>query len=618
MMFDNRPPDRERPAATSAPSRRLPSIRSKLVLLVVVCLLPSTLAVGLLIYDFYHRQRALLEQNMVQTAHALALAVDREIASMVATLQTLATSPYLANDDLAGFYQQAKAVQHQQNGDNIVLSDASARQVLNLKRPLGTPLPQHGSPEQIERVLASGRPAVSDLFMGGVLQRQLISVDVPVWKNGKAVYDMSMAVLPEHLGRILTEQQLPPGWIAGIFDTQGVIIARTHQPEKFVGQKGTPILVQRMREAREGLSENNTLEGIPVYGAFSRGKVAQWSVAVGVPKQVLLAELRDSILLVCAATLALTAVGLGLAWMIGGQIRRSVRSLIEPALALGSEADIAAPHQDIREVEELARALATASALLQRRTAERDLARRNEAETQRLLQELINANGELQRFAHIASHDLQEPLRIVTSFTQLLARRLDGRLDGETGEYMEFIVGAAKRMHELINGLLAFANVSGQGQAMAPVSAAQACRAALDNLRDSIAGSGAEITVGDLPMVVAAGAQLMQVFQNLIGNAIKFRRPDQPPRIAITAQRQPGRWVFSVADNGIGVEKSEQDIFQIFRRLHTSGAYPGTGVGLAVCKRIVQGCGGEIWIEPGPEGGSVFRFTIPAVPGEGS
>ncbi|WP_096704650.1 sensor histidine kinase [Magnetospirillum sp. 15-1] len=618
MKFDNRPPERERLAVTPVSAGRLPSIRSKLVLLVMVCLLPSTLAVGLLIYDFYHRQRALLEQNMVQTAHALSLAVDREIASTVATLQTLATSPHLANTDLAGFYEQAQVVQRQQNGDNIVLSDASAQQVVNLKRPLGTPLPRHGAPEQIEKVLAAGRPAVSDLFMGGVIHRPLISVDVPVWKNGKAVYDISMAILPEHLGHILTEQQLPPGWIAAIFDSRGIIIARTHQPEKFVGQSGTPILVERMRQSKDGLSENNTLEGIPVYGAFSRSEVAQWSVAVGVPKQVLLAELRDSILLVCISTLALTIVGLGLAWMIGGQIRRSVRSLIEPALALGSGADISAPRQDIREVEELARALATASALLQRRTAERDQARRNEAETQRLLQELIDANGELQRFAHIASHDLQEPLRTVTSFTQLLARRLAGRLDSEADEYMEFIVGAAKRMHELINGLLTFANVSGQGQVMGPVSAAQACRAALDNLHDSIVGSGAEITVGDLPVVVATEVQLMQVFQNLIGNAIKFRRPDRPPRIAVTAEPHQGLWLFSVADNGIGVEKSEQDIFQIFRRLHTSDAYPGTGVGLAVCKRIIQGGGGEIWLEPNPTGGSIFRFTVPAPSDEAS
>lgn len=612
MMLDNSSTENEGPTPPPSSARNLPSIRSRLVLLVMVCLLPASLAVSLLIYDFYHRQRTLLEQNMIQTAHALALAVDREVARRVATLQTLATSANLANDDLAGFYEQAKTILRDLGGDNIVVNDASAQQILNLARPFGASLPRHGSPEQIAKIFATGQPAISDLFIGGVRKRYLITVDVPVWKNGKVAYALSMALLPENLSHLLTEQELPPGWISAIFDSRGVIVARTHSPEKFIGQSGSPILVERMRQSQKGLSEYNTLEGIPVYGAFSHGSFSQWSVAVGVPKQALLADLRNSILLVSGSALALTIIGLALAWAVGGQIRRSVRSLIQPALALGSGEAVQSPHQSIREVDELSTALTTASALLRRRTAERDLARRNEAEIQRLLQELINANGELQRFAHIASHDLQEPLRTVTAFTQLLARRYAGHLDKEADEYIDFIVGAATRMHELINGLLVLANVSGQGQLLEPVSAARACRAALDNLKDSIAGSGAMVEVGELPEVLAAEIQLMQVFQHLIGNAIKFRRPGQTPQIRVTAELRQGLWEFSVADNGIGVEKSEQDIFQIFRRLHTSDAYPGTGVGLAVCKRIIQGFGGEIWVEPAPEGGSIFRFTLPA------
>ncbi|CUW38255.1 conserved protein of unknown function(Signal transduction histidine kinase, homodimeric,376-464;ATPase-like, ATP-binding domain,503-614) [Magnetospirillum sp. XM-1] len=613
MMFDDSQAEHGRPETPTSSPRGLPSIRSKLVLLVMVCLLPGSLAVGLLIYDFYHRQRALLEQNMVQTAHALALSVDREIARRVAALQVLATSPHLANDDLARFYEQAKIILSEQGGLNIVLSNEAEQQVLNLARPFGTPLPRHGSPEQIAKIFATGQPAISDLFVGGVLKRYLITIDVPVRMNGRIIYNLSMALLPENLSHLLTEQQLPRGWISAIFDSRGVIVARTHLSEKFIGQSGSPVLVERMRQSSKGLSENNTLEGIPVYGAFSHGSVSQWSVAVGVPKQTLLADLRNSILLVSGSAIALTVVGLGLAWAVGGQIRRSVRSLIRPALALGSGEEVRSPRQDIREVDELSSALTTAAALLRQRTAERDLARRNEAETQRLLQELIDANGELQRFAHIASHDLQEPLRTVTAFTQLLARRFADHLDPEADEYVGFIVGAATRMHELINGLLVFANVSGQGQLLAPVSAAQACQAALDNLKDSIMGGNAMIEVGDLPVVLAAEIQLMQVFQNLIGNAIKFRRPGLAPHIRVTAELRQAMWEFSVADNGIGVEKSEQDIFQIFRRLHTSDAYPGTGVGLAVCKRIIQGCGGEIWVEPAPEGGSIFRFTLPAI-----
>ncbi len=169
-------------------------------------------------------------------------------------------------------------------------------------------------------------------------------------------------------------------------------------------------------------------------------------------------------------------------------------------------------------------------------------------------------------------------------------------------------------MYQLINDLLAYARVPSEGYSTVPVPSRRACETAMANLRDAIAESGAEIILGDLPMVMASEVQLMQVFQNLLGNSIKFRRPGLPPRITVTAAPVGDLWQFAVADNGIGVEPSEQDIFQIFRRLHTMDAYPGTGIGLAVCKKIIQCFGGSIWVESHPGAGSTFRFTIrPAV-----
>ena len=170
-------------------------------------------------------------------------------------------------------------------------------------------------------------------------------------------------------------------------------------------------------------------------------------------------------------------------------------------------------------------------------------------------------------------------------------------------------------MSLLISDLLAFSRVNSRGEQFAPVDLSQACAAALENLRESIAESQADIVVGSLPEVTGDSTQLMQVFQNLIGNAIKFRRPDVPLRVEISAERRGSEWIVSVADNGIGVAETNQDIFEIFRRLHPASAYPGTGVGLAICKRIAQRHRGRIWFDSAPGRGATFRIALPVEQG---
>jgi len=238
--------------------------------------------------------------------------------------------------------------------------------------------------------------------------------------------------------------------------------------------------------------------------------------------------------------------------------------------------------------------------------------RQREQALRQAVDSLTAVNSELQRFAYVASHDLQEPLRTVVSFTQLLERKFAGRLDADGEEYIRLVVGAGKRMHELINDLLAYSRIGGSDRPFVPTSAKAACQAAIDNLRDSIAASGAEIAVGDLPEVMAEEIQLVQLFQNLLGNAVKFHRPGAQPRVSVSASRDGNAFTFTVSDNGIGFDPGEQDVFEIFRRLHPVQSYPGTGVGLAICRRIVQRHGGHIWVSSRPGQGSTFSFTLPA------
>jgi signal transduction histidine kinase len=227
--------------------------------------------------------------------------------------------------------------------------------------------------------------------------------------------------------------------------------------------------------------------------------------------------------------------------------------------------------------------------------------------------ELQRSNAELEQFAYVASHDLQEPLRKVTSFCQLLQRRYGGQLDEKADQYIEFAVDGAKRMQVLINDLLAFSRVGRSDADLGPVACDAALAGATANLSAQIAQAGAVIEAGPLPVVRAQLTLLTVVFQNLLSNALKFKG-ERSPRIVVSAERDGAFWSFCVTDNGIGIEPQYADrVFLIFQRLHDRAAYPGTGIGLAMCRKIIEYFGGRIWLDTGVGDGARFCFTVPAL-----
>jgi PAS domain S-box-containing protein len=238
-------------------------------------------------------------------------------------------------------------------------------------------------------------------------------------------------------------------------------------------------------------------------------------------------------------------------------------------------------------------------------------------ETTRLLEEqskeLKRSNTELEQFAYVASHDLQEPLRMVASYCQLLKRRYGAKLDTDADEFIGFAVEGANRMQRLINDLLSYSRVGHRGEVFAPLLTGDLVKAAIGNLQAAIADAEARVEMGELPEIHGDRTQLVQLFQNLIGNAIKFRR-DEPPVVRISAVQEGEFAQITIEDNGIGIEREYvEKVFLIFQRLHDREKYSGTGIGLAIVKKVVERHGGKVWIDSTPGQGSRFQFTLPLV-----
>lgn len=232
-------------------------------------------------------------------------------------------------------------------------------------------------------------------------------------------------------------------------------------------------------------------------------------------------------------------------------------------------------------------------------------------ENRRTHEELTRSNRDLEQFAYVASHDLQEPLRMVATYTQLLAERYKGKLDENADKYIHYAVDGALRMQTLVNDLLAFSRVGRRQEVPQDIDCNLVVRSVMANLQSAIQESGARITWQNLPVLLADRTELLQLFQNLVSNAVKFRGAE-PPEIRISVKKKKEEWMFSVEDNGIGIAPQHvEDVFVIFKRLHTREQYPGSGIGLAICKKIVEHNQGRMWVESQAGQGSTFRFTWP-------
>lgn len=339
--------------------------------LVLACLMPGIIgAAGLFVFQ-YQEGRAQRENDMNQTARALVQAVDNQLRSAQAFTQALSTADTLTRRDFARFHQQARqALALTGVATNVVLRDEAGRQLLNTAIDFGKPLHPQAAPEQVKAVFATGKPSVSQVFIGPVLKRPIISLDVPVFIDGKIAYALGIGILPDYFNAILRAQRLPSNWIAAVFDTGGTIVGRTHLPEQYVGQKASPRLLEAMMASAEGSLETTTKEGIQTRAFFSRSPFTNWRVVIGIPLRTIELDLLQTLSLLALGVAALLAIGLMLARLMSRRIAHSVTALKAPAVALGEAGSVTVPQVNIKETAEVAAAIGRAARLLQERAEE--------------------------------------------------------------------------------------------------------------------------------------------------------------------------------------------------------------------------------------------------------
>ena len=453
-------------------------------------------------------------------------------------------------------------------------------------------------------------------------------------ETGRFIGVVYVALDLNWLNQLAARSDLPDGSTFTVLDRQGNILVRyamNAMAKDWVGQVITnrPEVLRFLNGGKDAVAVAPGLDGIRrLYTTTALSRTAglvDAHVIVGIPVREAYAAPNHTLVQNLIFLGIVSVLALGAAW-IGSDvfILRQVRGLVNAAhqMRLGDLGARSGVEHSPGEIGQLARSFDEMAGTLEERVAdlqraEAELKGLNEELEERVLErtlELKRSNEDLEQFAYVASHDLQEPLRMIHNYVELLGDRYRTQLDGNAHEFIAFALDGAKRMQQLIHDLLAYSRVGTRNKELVPTDSAQVLAASLSNLKVAIEEARAEIRHDDLPEVMGDPVQLTQLFQNLIGNAVKFRG-EAPPQVDVRAQRKGSEWEFSVRDNGLGI--AEQDfhrIFVVFQRLHGGDKYPGTGIGLSVCKKIVERHGGRIWVESKPGKGATFRFTLPAMP----
>jgi len=572
-----------------------------LLLLILIVLLPLLAAQAVIYYVWFQSQRAAELNANLEVAHSVAAAFEafveglhRHQLALGVTLLNFEPRPqtdYAALLSLSAAEYPAVHQWHWLDPQGRVLASTQRGRA-------GSLYPDF---EQLARGPANGlgdlRAEFRDLFL--------------VWRRVENESGVTLGIVvsevhADKLGDLVLQVYRTHGGIYVLFDRQGRIAYRyprvaTLEHEMWRDRDSV------LKAAMETGHDQTGVYDSPLFG--DRRFVARvpveslgWTAGAGRAVELAFKPALRSLWLVGGVNALVVVLCIAGAGLLSRRVVRRLRILQDHAHGLGEgHFDRRVDVGGFQELVELGQRFNEMAEQLQQRAAAVETA----------MEELRRSNRELEQFAYVASHDLQEPLRVIIGYLQLIERRYRGKLDAEGEEFIGFVVDAVKRMQALIADLLEYSRVGTRGRPFVPTDADEVLRRVVESLSRVIAETGAQVTHDPLPTVCADDLQLMQLLQNLIGNALKFHGP-QRPQVHVSAQSDADGWRFSVRDNGIGIEPQyREQIFVIFQRLHTRDKYPGTGIGLAICKKIVERHGGRIWIDSAPGGGSTFYFTLP-------
>nr|WP_255570287.1 ATP-binding protein [Cohnella sp. CFH 77786] len=457
---------------------------------------------------------------------------------------------------------------------------------------------------------AKGKEYISDVVIGKVSGQPTILFSSPVRDSaGRFSGVVFGSVSLRSIDQLMAQFRNGASGESYLIDRGGQMIteSRFSESRKRLESKVNSEILNRALLEDLSTSVYTNYHGKKVLGTYQFVFHKKWIAVSEIEVNEVFRPFYTQLVIVSLITFLVLALGAFLMLRISSSIERPIQHLLKGVHRLEwGDYDFKVEYEGIASAPvELVRLCEAFNRMSQ------TIRNKNEALTLQS-EELSRSNAELEQFAYVASHDLQEPLRMVASYVQLLEKRYKGRLDQDADDFIHYASDGAHRMQNLINDLLAFSRVGTKGKAFKPVDSEVVLQHVLANLQQAAKENGATITHDPMPTITADSTQVAQLLQNLIGNAIKFCDPARAPVIHIAAELREEEWLFSVRDNGIGLDPKYRDkIFQIFQRLHNKTKYPGTGIGLSICKKIVERHGGKIWVESVPGVFTTFYFTLP-------
>ncbi len=604
---------------TGTTEAKTSNARSLVWHLAVLCLAlsaPILVVAALLAWSNVITERGRVEQEALNVARQTAAAIDRRFTDLIATANSLALSQSLQESDLDRFDAHGRKV-YQATGLNVILRNRNSQQLTNSRVPRGTPLPVSIERETDQAVTATKKAFVSNLTLGAVTQRPLFLVSVPVLRDSEIIYILSLTVDPATIHDLIHETAISTGWAVTVADRKGSVVAHTSDDETLVNQQ-LPMPLREEFTKREGVKFAGYLAGDdqPVLTAFSTSRLSGWYAVVTVPSELVLAPLYRSLVILSSVGIAIITLSLGLAVLFSRRIDRPVSALTEQAARLAGGETVRQLTTPVSEVNELSNALVKAD----RYRRETDSTLRSHEQNLRALQfELLHASrlSTMGQMATALAHELNQPLGAATNYLNAALLTLKADHSDASQRAQTRIERAAEQTIRAGIILARLRDFITRGETERSVVRAQqlvedATALALIGVNDPSLQIKFNFEKKERPILVDR-IQIQQVIFNLVRNAIEATE-QKTPREIVVATRAPTdeELEISVTDNGSGLPQDSEAVFEAFKTTKMTGM----GVGLSICRTIIEAHGGHIWAEPRPGGGAIFRFTVPYAPSE--